>query len=462
MATTTIKVPDIGDFDEVDVIEVLVSEGDSVEAEQSLITLESDKATMEVPAPESGTVKAVKTKVGDKVKEGAVILEMEPQSDQGEEGKTEEQPAEPETPPAETPPQPSAGYGGTSETDRADTATESAEPPPEAVKAQHPVHQLEADHAPVSASQINGSQHRLAHASPAVRRYARELGVDLSQVQGSGRKNRILKDDVQAFVKSALQAGPAAQAPASGGMGIPPIPEVDFSKYGEIEEVPMSRIKRISGPHLHRSWLNVPHVTQYEDADITDLEAFRKAEKAAAEKEGVRLTALAFMVKASAYALKKYPEFNSSIKSGGGSLILKKYINIGFAVDTEGGLVVPVVRDADKKGIYQIAMDLAELSQKARDGKLASSDMQGGTFSISSLGGIGGTAFTPLVNAPEVAILGIARSEMKPKWNGSEFVPRLILPLALSYDHRAIDGAAGTRFVTYLAGLLSDLRRLVL
>ncbi|MCC5809768.1 MAG: dihydrolipoyllysine-residue acetyltransferase [Ectothiorhodospiraceae bacterium] len=452
MATKTVTVPDIGDFDEVDVIEVLVSEGDSVEAEQSLITLESDKATMEVPAPESGTVKSVKIKVGDKVKEGSVIMELEPASGESkqEEPKDEKKEDKPEqeqeTQTRQEPKQ---------------EAPKNDSPPP---ATDHPAHQVEADQAPVAHSEIDSSIFRKAHASPAVRRFARELGVDLSKLKGSGRRGRILKEDVQDFVKGVMHTGgAAAPAGAKGGMGIPPIPAVDFSKFGEIEEQPMSRIKKISGPHLHRSWLNVPHVTQFDEADITELEAFRKAEKDTAEKQhGVKLTPLAFLVKACAGALKAMPELNSSLKPTGDALIIKKYINIGVAVDTPNGLVVPVIKDADRKGVYQIAADLAELSGKARDGKLGPSDMQGGTFSISSLGGIGGTAFTPIVNAPEVAILGVSRSEMKPKWNGKDFEPRLMLPLSLSYDHRVIDGAAAARFTTYLSGLLGDLRRLIL
>ncbi len=455
MATKTITVPDIGDFDEVDVIEVLVSEGDTVDAEQSLITLESDKATMEVPAPEAGTVTSVKIKVGDKVKQGSVIMELEP----AEGGAAPEAGDKPETPAADEPA--SSDASGEPKEDAA--ASQAPSPPAETPATDHPAHQVEADRSPVPHSDIDSSLFRKAHASPAVRRFARELGVDLSKVQGSGRKGRILKDDVQQFVKGVMQQGGTAAAPtAETGAGIPPVPAVDFSRFGEIEEQPLSRIKKISGPHLQRSWLNVPHVTQFDEADITELEAFRKGEKQAAEQHGVKLTPLAFLVKACAGALKALPEFNSSLKPSGDAIILKKYINIGVAVDTPQGLVVPVIKDADKKGIYQIATDLAELSGKARDGKLAPGDMQGGTFSISSLGGIGGTAFTPIVNAPEVAILGVSRSEIKPRWNGTEFVPRLMLPLSLSYDHRVIDGAAAARFTTHLAGLLGDLRRLIL
>ncbi len=444
----TVTVPDIGDFDKVDVIEVLVSEGDTVEPEQSLITLESDKATMEVPAPAGGTVGTVHIKVGDQVAEGDRILELQGGGAGG--GGAPSAPAA-EKPAAEAP---AAGSG------------QPAQQPP----VEHHVHQVEADAAPIPTQKIDSDAHKRAHASPAVRRFARDLGVDLGNLKdtGSGRKGRILKEDVQRFVKgivSQAQSGagaPAAAPGASGGTGIPPIPPVDFSKFGEVEEVPLSRIKKLSGPHLQRSWLNLPHVTQFDEADITDLEAFRKAEKDAADKEGVKLTPLAFMVKASAGALAKYREFNSSLKPEGDAIIVKHYINVGVAVDTPQGLVVPVIKDADKKGVYQIARDLGELSVKARDGKLGPKDMQGGTFSISSLGGIGGTAFTPIVNAPEVAILGISKSEMKPKWNGKEFEPRLMLPLSLSYDHRVIDGAAAARFTSYLAGLLADLRKLLL
>ena len=442
----TVKVPDIGDFDEVDVIEVLVAEGDQVEAEQSLITLESDKATMEVPAPAAGTVQALHIKVGDKVAEGTAILELTGAAG-GAKKTAPEKPASGE--------EPAPAKADDAGSDRA------ADKPRD-----HQLYQLEADPGPVPVQAIDSEGHRLAHASPGVRRYARELGVDLSGLKGTGRKGRIVKEDVQQFVKQAVKqagSGAAAAAPAAGGgMGIPPIPEVDFSKFGETEEKPLSRIKQKSGPHLHRSWLNVPHVTQFEEADITALEDFRKAEKAAAEKAGVKLTPLAFLVKAAAAALVEFPDFNSSLKPDGSALILKRYINVGVAVDTPTGLVVPVVKDAHQKGVYAIARDLGEISSKARDGKLGPGDMQGGTFSISSLGGIGGTAFTPIVNAPEVAILGVSRSEMKPKWNGSEFEPRLMLPLSLSYDHRVIDGAAAARFTTYLSGLLADLRRLVL
>jgi pyruvate dehydrogenase E2 component (dihydrolipoamide acetyltransferase) len=439
-----VTVPDIGDFDEVEVIEVLVKPGDTVNAEDSLITLESDKATMEVPSPKSGKVSEVLISVGDKVSEGSVILKLETETGAAESPQPAEQTQAPQTPAEGT-------KGGARQTEEPQPT-----PGPDVGRS------LDADHEPIT-RQLDPERQKLAHASPSVRRFARELGVDLSQVKGTGPKGRILHDDVRAFVKQALSGGaPAAGAAVPAGAGIPPIPEVDFARFGEIEERPLSRIKKLSGPHLLRSWLNIPHVTQFDEADITELEAFRKAEKEAAEKEGVKLTPLAFLVKAAAGALKKYPDFNSSLKPSGDALILKKYINVGVAVDTPNGLVVPVIRDADRKGIYDIAADLGEISKKARDGKLAPGDMQGGTFSISSLGGIGGTAFTPIVNAPEVAILGVSKSAMKPVWNGREFEPRLMLPLSLSYDHRVIDGAAAARFTTYLTGLLGDLRRLIL
>ncbi|AGM40143.1 pyruvate dehydrogenase complex dihydrolipoamide acetyltransferase [Spiribacter salinus M19-40] len=446
-----ITVPDIGDFDAVDVIEVLVSVGDTVEAEDSLITLESDKATMEVPAPFAGKITEVMIKPGDKVAEGTAVAKAEVAED-GAAGSDD-----------------SAAPAADSEEPAGETAPAAEEPAPSASPA--PAEAPKAAPAPEPAAPaateqpVHAETQRLAHAGPSVRRFARELGVPLDQVTGSGHKGRITHEDVQAFVKSVMEGGaaaaPAAGAPA-GGSGIPPIPEVDFSRFGEVEEVDLPRIKRLSGPHLHRSWLNIPHVTQFDEADITELEAFRKAEKAAAEKAGVKLTPLAFLVKASARALTEFPDFNSSLRSDGAALIRKHYVNIGVAVDTPQGLVVPVIKDADQKGVHAIAADLGDLSVKARDGKLGPGDMQGGTFSVSSLGGIGGTAFTPIVNAPEVAILGVSKSAMKPVWNGSEFAPRLMLPLSLSYDHRVIDGASAARFTAYLAGVLGDLRRLIL
>ena len=444
-----ITVPDIGDFDAVDVIEVLVGPGDTVAAEDSIITLESDKATMEVPCPVDGTVTEMLIQPGDKVAEGTPVAKVEVSGDSGGDAGDDAAAAEaPAAEPAAPAPEPAP-------------AAEAPAPAPAENPAPEPAP------APAAAAPaLSAETQRMAHAGPSVRRFARELGVPLDQVSGTGRKGRISREDVQAYVKSALEGGaaaaPAAAAPAAEGAGIPPIPAVDFSKFGEVEEVDLPRIKRLSGPHLHRSWLNIPHVTQFDEADITELDAFRKAEKAAAEQAGVKLTPLAFMVKASARALQAFPDFNSSLRSDGAALIRKHYINIGVAVDTPQGLVVPVIKDADKKGIYAIAADLAELSGKARDGKLGAGDMQGGTFSVSSLGGLGGTAFTPIVNAPEVAILGVSKTATKPVWDGSQFVPRLMLPLSLSYDHRVIDGAAAARFTTYLTGVLGDLRRLIL
>ncbi|RFA29263.1 dihydrolipoyllysine-residue acetyltransferase [Alkalilimnicola ehrlichii] len=437
-----ITIPDIGDFDAVDVVEVLVQPGERVEAEQSLLTLESDKATMEVPAPEAGLIKEIKIKAGDKVKQGTPIALLE-RAEALEPVGAEAGPATAE-PAVEPPPKPKPAPSTTAD-------------------APKPAPQPAADSAVAKAAaaappRIDREGHRRAHASPAVRLFARELGVDLSQVQGSAANGRILKEDVKAFVKRRL-AEPAAR---TAGAGIEPIPAVDFEKFGPIERQPLSRIKKLSGPHLHRSWLNVPHVTQFDEADITELEAFRKAQKDIAAAKGIKLTPLTFIVKAAAAALREFPEFCSSLTPEGDALILKDYCHIGVAVDTPEGLVVPVIRDADKKSIYQIAEDLALLSQKARDKKLAPADMQGGCFSISSLGGIGGTAFTPIVNAPEVAILGVSRSSVKPTWDGEEFRPRLILPLSLSYDHRVIDGAAAARFTAYLAGVLADIRRLLL
>ena len=424
----TVGVPDIGDFKEVEVIEVLVKPGDKVEKEQSLVTLESDKATMEIPSPAAGVVKEIRIKTGDKVSQGAAILVLE----------TAEQRAEPRTETKAEPPKAEAAK-----------AAPAAAPAPRAVPAE-----------PRDESATK------PHASPSVRKFARELGVDLTRVQGSGPKGRILHADVQGFVKGALSRGPAQAAAKGGGAGLPfnlpAWPEVDFAKFGPVETKPLSRIQKLSGPYLHRNWISIPHVTQFDEADITDLEAFRKAQTAETEKKGFKLTMLAFMIKACVTALKQFPQFNSSLDKSGESLVIKKYFNIGVAVDTPGGLVVPVVRDADRKGIFDLAHELAEISKNARDQKLKPGDMQGGTFSISSLGGLGGTYFTPIINAPEVAILGVSRSAMKQVWNGKEFTPRLILPLSLSYDHRAIDGATAARFSTFLVSVLSDIRKLIL
>jgi pyruvate dehydrogenase E2 component (dihydrolipoamide acetyltransferase) len=436
-----VLVPDIGDFKNIPVIEVLVKPGDTVNAEDALISLESDKATMEVPAPFSGVVKELKIKLGDKVSQGTAILSL----DVGDGG----------TAPAAESPKAAASAAVATSAPAAKVAE--AKPAAPAVPAAAPV----AAPAPVAA-QISEESFSRAHASPSVRRFARELGVDLGRIKGSGPKERILKDDVAGFVKSAL-AQPSAGAGGAGfAPGLPAWPQVDFAKFGPVENQPMSRIKKLSGPALHRNWVSIPHVTQNDEADITDLEAFRKGMADEAQKQGVKLTPLALIMKAVVAALKQHPEFNSSIAPSGDALVLKRYYHIGVAVDTPGGLVVPVIRDVDQKGVLQLARDLAEVSAKARDGKLAPADMQGGTFSISSLGGIGGTHFTPIINAPEVAILGVSRSAMKPVWKDGQFVPRLILPLSLSYDHRAVDGAQGARFITQLVATLSDIRRVLL
>lgn len=461
MAIEEVKVPDIGDFEDVEIIEVLVSPNDAIVPEQSLITLESDKASMEVPATAGGVVQELKVAVGDRVSQGTVILSVD---SAGVGGSSADAPA-------------AGGSSALPAGQAGESANGSSESSSDRTDSAAAVQSSVADGAgaaggsapgPAGEMRIERDRHRAAHASPAVRRFARELGVDLGLVTGSGRKKRIRKGDVQAFVKQTMQrlsggAQAAAAAPAAGGGGaIPPVPEIDFSQFGEIERVPLTRIQRLSGPHLQRSWLNVPHVTQFDEADITELEAFRQAMKPEAEKSEVKLTPLAFLVKAVSAALREMPRFNSSLAADGQELIIKKYTNIGVAVDTPDGLVVPVLRGVDGKGVIEIAADLGEVSYKARHGKLTAADMQGGCFTISSLGGIGGTAFTPIVNAPEVAILGVSRSATKPVWNGSEFEPRLMLPLSLSYDHRVIDGAMAARFTNYLSQVLSDLRRLVL
>jgi pyruvate dehydrogenase E2 component (dihydrolipoamide acetyltransferase) len=432
-----VRIPDIGDFKDVPVIEVLVKPGDLVKTEDPLITLESDKATMDVPSPAAGTVKEVKVKVGDKVSEGTLVLTLEAA------------PAQEAARPPKAAPHASA---------QNEAPPPAAAPPPRESAPVAPLREppLAAPEAPPP---VDKAGFHKAHASPAVRSFARELGVDLSRVKGSGPKGRILKEDVQAFVKQALTR-PAAGA--GFGFGLPEWPQVDFSKFGPVDIRPLSRIKKISGANLHRNWVAIPHVTQHEEADITELEAFRKQMAEEAQKDGVRLTLLAFLLKALVAALKKYPEFNSSLTAEGDALVLKGYYHIGVAVDTPEGLVVPVIRDVDRKGVLALARELAEVSARAREKKLSLADMQGGTFSISSLGGIGGTAFTPIINAPEVAILGVSRSVWRPVYRDGQFVPRLLLPLSLSYDHRVIDGAAAARFITTLAEVLSDIRRLVL
>ena len=429
-----VLVPDIGDFKEVEVIEVLVKAGDSIAKEQSLITVESDKASMEIPSPEAGVVKSVKVKVGDKVSQGSAVLMLEVD---GSGGQASVAPA----PKAEAPksaPAPAA------------PATQPA--------ARAPIPRAE----PVPAEPREATV-ALPHASPSIRKFARELGVDLTRVQGTGPKGRIRIEDVQAFVKGALAGRPAAAAVSKGGgLDVLPWPEVDFAKFGPVELKARSRIQKLSAANLHRNWVMIPHITQTDEADITELEAFRKSNTAETEKRGFKLTMLSFLIKASVTALRQFPEFNSSLDKTGENLVIKKYYHIGVAVDTPDGLVVPVVRDADRKGVFDLARELAEISKNARDKKLRPGDMQGGTFSISSLGGIGGGAFTPIINAPEVAILGVSKSQTRPVWNGKEFVPRLILPVSLSYDHRVIDGALAARFTTYLCNVLSDIRRTLL
>ncbi|EGR0795115.1 pyruvate dehydrogenase complex dihydrolipoyllysine-residue acetyltransferase [Vibrio cholerae] len=429
-ALKEVQVPDIGG-DEVTVTEIMVNVGDSISEEQSLITVEGDKASMEVPAPFAGTLKEIKVAAGDKVKTGSLIMVFEV-----------------------------AGAAPVA------APVQAAAPAPAAAPAQA---SAPAAAAPATSGEFQ-ENHEYSHASPVVRRLAREFGVNLAKVKGSGRKNRILKEDVQNYVKEALKRlESGAQAAASGkgdgaALGLLPWPKVDFSKFGDTEVQPLSRIKKISGANLHRNWVMIPHVTQWDNADITELEKFRQEQNAMEAKRdtGMKITPLVFIMKAAAKALEAFPAFNSSLSDDGESLILKKYVNIGIAVDTPNGLVVPVFKDVNKKGIYELSKELAEVSKKARGGKLTAADMQGGCFTISSLGGIGGTAFTPIVNAPEVAILGVSKSEMKPVWNGKEFAPRLQLPLSLSYDHRVIDGAEGARFITYLNECLSDIRRLVL
>ncbi len=419
-AAIEIRVPDIGDFSDVPIIEVQVSPGDRINADDPLVTLESDKATMDVPAPVAGVIREIPVKVGDRVSEGALLALVDP------------------------------GDGATVQ-------------PPSLVEQQEPEVAVRPPAAPPAPPETvaAGTDFAGVHAGPSVRRTARELGVDLTAVTGAGPKGRITKEDLLAFLRGPAPAAPAA-APAAVGTGIPEIPAVDFAKFGPVETRPLARIKKISGPVLHRSWLNVPHVTHHDEADITELDAYRKELDAAAKADGYRVTLLAFLMKAAVSALKQFPEFNSSLSKELDALIVKGYYHIGIAVDTPDGLVVPVFRDADRKGITELSTELGATSKRARDGKLTGTDLQGGTFTISSLGGIGGTSFTPIVNAPEVAILGVVRSRMSPVWNGESFQPRLMLPLSLSYDHRVIDGALAARFARHLCTVLEDLRRLIL
>jgi len=454
MSTLEIKVPDIGDFTDVPIIEVFVKPGDAVKPEDPLIALESDKATMDVPSPAAGTVKDLKVKVGDRVSQGKVILVLDAAAAGDGNG-------------AKAPSSALAGGNGASAAaapaPAAAPVAKAAEPAPAEQAA--PPREAPAAAAPTPApapapARIESEAFKQAHASPSVRKFARELGVDLSRVPGSGPKGRILQSDVQGFVKQAMSA-PAAGASMRGAvLDLPPWPKVDFAKFGPVEVKPLPRIKKIAGANLARNWVMIPHVTQFDEADITDLEALRVQLNKENAEAGIKVTLLAFLMKGCVAALRKFPEFNASLD--GENLVLKKYFHIGFAADTPNGLVVPVVRDCDKKGVLQIAQETAALAAKAREGKLAPAEMQGGSMSISSLGGIGGTAFTPIVNAPEVAVLGVSKSSQKPVWDGTQFVPRLLVPLSLSYDHRVIDGATAARFTAYLGTLLVDMRRAML
>jgi pyruvate dehydrogenase E2 component (dihydrolipoamide acetyltransferase) len=459
-----VTVPDIGDASDVEIIELLVKEGDTVAEEDGLITLETDKATMDVPAPRAGKIVSMKVKPGDKVSEGSLVLTLEvdasnaadtqaPSASVPKASKHEEAPGQEEASKHEEAP-------------RQEESAASSAPAQSALARSAPVQKTPP--VPYHPSAGGIAKTGRIHATPSVRRMAREFGVDLAQVTGSARKGRIAKEDVQSYVKYELSRPKLTSGTnvgtGSGGLQVLPPPKVDFAKFGEIEEVALTRIQKLSGPNLHRNWVTIPHVTQFEEADITDIEDFRKQQNQINEKRklGVKITPLVFMMKAVADAMKHYPTFNASLSASGESLIMKKYTHIGIAVDTPNGLVVPVVRDVDKKGIMDISRELTEISAKARDGKLKTADMQGSCFTISSLGGIGGTAFTPIVNAPDVAILGVSKSEMRPKWDGKEFVPRLMLPLSLSYDHRVIDGALAARFAVHLADCLADMRRILL
>lgn len=441
-------VPDIGDFSGVEVIEVLVSEGDSVQKEDSLVTLESDKATMEIPAAHAGVVKSVKVKVGDTIGEGDLLLTLEVDQEQEQAGV--DPAVAPEAPRAEVADVPEVARAPSAPT--VDTAGAPAVErlPGDKVQRHPPVRQAESD-----------LPRGVPHASPSIRSFARELGVDLALVTGTGRKGRITRPDVQNYIKQVLQ-GDRSTPTAATAAALPAVPEIDFSQFGEVDIQPLNRIKRISGKHLSACWLNIPHVTQFDEADITGLEAFRQEQKAEAAAQDIKLTFMPFLMKACVACLQAMPVFNSSLSPDQQQLIYKRFYHIGVAVDTPDGLVVPVIRDVERKSIFELAADLAEVSARARQGKLTPADLQGGCFSISSLGGIGGTGFTPIVNAPEVAILGVSRAAMKPVWNGRKFKPRLMLPLSLSYDHRVIDGAQAARFAQMLATLLADIRRLLL
>ena len=426
-----IKIPDIGDFDSVEVIEIAVSVGDNVETEDTLITVESDKASMDIPSPKVGEIKEIKVNIGDKVSEGTPIISLLI----NEEGVKKDNQVSKETKEVEE-----------KETPKIEKSENRIAPPPP-------------PKTPETSQLVGQSDSAKAHASPSVRRFARELGVDLGLVYGTGPKNRILKEDVKAFTKSIMSGEKLSN---KGAFTTPEIPPVDFSKFGEVEQKPLTRIRRLTGQTLHRSWITIPHVTQFDEADITELEEFRKSKLKSAEKEGVKLTLVTFLIKAAVVALQKFPEFNSSIEPSGENLIIKKYFHIGVAVNTKNGLLVPVLKDVDKKGLFEIATEITELSNKAREGKISPKDLQGGCFTISSLGGIGGLHFAPIINAPEVAILGVSRAAMKPVYENGIFEPRLILPFALSYDHRVIDGVAGAQFTQFLSTILTDIRHILL
>ncbi len=442
--TETVKVPDLGDIDAAEIIEVNVAVGDELDEEQVIVVVESDKASLEIPSPNAGKVESVSVSVGDKVGTGDALITLAVAGGSASAEESEREPESEKEADAENANKDGKETGNESDTGAQGKPAQKSEPPSSSRG---------------QAADSGASPSTPVHAGPAVRKLARETGVDLSQVRATGPKDRILKDDVHAYVKQRLEGQPAGGA--GGGLAVD-LPEIDFSQFGDIERVELNKLRKVSAQNLTRSWLTIPHVTQHDNADITDLEAFRKSQNKRLEREGVKLTMLAFLVTACARALKEYPRFNSSLENSGEALIEKGYINIGIAVDTPNGLVVPVIKDADKKGLKEIALEMGELAEKARNRKLTPADMKGGTFSISSLGGIGGTAFTPIVNWPEVAILGVSRSDMQPVWDGNQFQPRLILPLSLSYDHRVIDGAAAARFTTYLSQLLTDMRQALL
>lgn len=465
MATQQINIPDVGDFDTVEVIEILVSVGDVIAVDDSLLTLESDKATMEIPSPFAGKITKISVAVGDSVKEGDYVFDIEASSDVVAEAEKDEKsattPAEPASKTAPASATPSVQTDVPAHVAPIAAASIAAtEPAVTAMTSSSSPVALAAACKPVNAQTMGAT----SHASPSVRAFARKLGVGIDKVTGTGPKGRIQQSDIEAAIKAVMSGAVSQQSSgqATGGAGIPPIATIDFSKFGETTTEELGRIKKISGKFLHASWLNVPHVTQFDECDITELDQFRKDQKAAAEKQGIKLTPLVFVMKAVVKALQDFPSVNASLSPDGQSIIKKHYYNIGIAVDTPNGLMVPVVKDVDKKGVYELSRDLMEISAKARDGKLSAADMSGGSFTISSLGGIGGTQFTPIVNAPEVAIMGLSKAKMQPVWNGSEFIPRLIMPFSVSYDHRALDGAEGVRFTTAVGHYLADLRQLIL